>query len=134
MWKKFKKSLNGAKVLLLSVAYKKDIGDLRESPALEIVKKSEKERAIVSYYNPYIPKFINNEKEYRSLKELNAKEIREKDIVLITTAHSKVDYRIVTKNAKAIFDARNAVKNGYKKYERLQYKDSIKDKGNRNEL
>jgi len=54
--KKFKKSLNGAKVILLGVLYKKDIDDLRESPALEVIKKLEEEKVIVSYYDPYIPK------------------------------------------------------------------------------
>ena len=117
--KRFKKSINGAKVLLLGVAYKKDIDDLRESPALEIIKKLEEEKAIVSYYDPYIPKFMYNGEEYKSLKELTTKEIREKDIVLITTAHSAVDYKKLAKNANMIFDTRNAVKNVYKKYERL---------------
>ena len=69
---KFKKSLNGAKVLLLGVAYKKDVDDLRGSPALEVFRKFEEENAIVSYYDPYVPEFINNRKQYKSLKKLNA--------------------------------------------------------------
>ena len=116
---RFKKSLNGAKVLLLGVAYKKDIDDLRESPALEVIKKLEEEKAIVSYYDPYIPKFINNGKEYKSLKELTAKEIKEKDIVIITTAHSKVDYDMVVKNALAVFDTRNVKKSNSENIEKL---------------
>jgi UDP-N-acetyl-D-glucosamine dehydrogenase len=117
--RKFKKSLNGAKVLLLGVAYKKDIDDLRESPALEIIKKLEKEGAIVSYYDLYIPKFINNGKEYKSLKELTEEEIKEKDIIIITTAHSKVDYEMVAKNANTVFDTRNVIKDNKKNVERL---------------
>ena len=116
---KFKKSLNGAKVLLLGVAYKKDIDDLRESPALEVIKKLEEEGAIISYYDPYIPKFINSGKEYKSLIELNPKEIRDKDIIIITTDHSKIDYDMVVKNAKAIFDTRNAIKDNSENVERL---------------
>ena len=116
---KFKKSLNGAKVLLLGVAYKKDIDDLRESPALEIIKKLEEEKAIISYYDPYIPKFINNGKEYKSLKELTVEEIKEKDIIIIATDHSKVDYKLVVTNAKAIFDTRNVIKNKSDKVEKL---------------
>ena len=116
---KFKKSLNGAKVLLLGVAYKKDIDDLRESPALEVIKKLEEEKAIISYYDPYIPKFINNGEKYTSLKELTEEEIKEKDIVIITTAHCKVDYDVVVKNAKAIFDTRNAIKFNNDKIEKL---------------
>jgi len=117
--RKFKKSLNGAKILLLGVAYKKDINDLRESPALEIIKKLEQEGAIVSYYDPYIPKFINNGKEYKSLCELSKGEIVEKDMVIITTDHSAIDYEMIVKNAKAIFDTRNAIKLNIEKVERL---------------
>lgn len=117
--RKFGKSLNEAKVLLLGVAYKKDIDDLRQSPALEIIKKLEEEKAIVSYYDPYIPKFTKNGKVYKSLKELTVKEIKEKDIVIITTAHSKVDYDMVAKNAKAVFDTRNAMKISSNKIEKL---------------
>ncbi|HZK12120.1 MAG TPA: nucleotide sugar dehydrogenase [Atribacterota bacterium] len=116
---KFKKSLNGAKVLLLGVAYKKDIDDLRESPALEVIKKLEEEEAIVSYYDPYIPKFINNGKEYKSLSKLSEEEIKDKDIIIITTDHSKVDYDLVTKNAKAVFDTRNVIKISDDKIEKL---------------
>ena len=117
--RKFKKSLNGAKILLLGVAYKKDIDDLRESPALEIIKKLEQEGAIVSYYDPHIPEFIDNGKEYKSLKELTVKEIREKDIIIITTDHSKVDYEMVTKNAVVVFDTRNAIKCNENNIEKL---------------
>ena len=116
---RFRKSLNGAKILLLGVAYKKDIDDLRESPALEVIKKLEEEGAIVSYYDPYIPKFINNGKEYKSLKELSEEEIKEKDIIIITTAHSKVDYEMVVKNAKAVFDTRNVIKSNSENTEKL---------------
>ena len=98
--KKFKKSLNRAKILILGVAYKKDNDDLRESPTLEVIKKLEEEKAIISYYDPYIPEFINNGKEYKSIKELTAKEVREKEIVIITTAHTAVDYKMVVKNVR----------------------------------
>ena len=117
--RKFGKSLNEAKVLLLGVAYKKDIDDLRQSPALEIIKKLEEEKAIVSYYDPYIPKFISNGKEYKSLKELSEEEIKEKDIVIITTDHSAIDYEMVAENAKALFDTRNVIKNNSENVERL---------------
>jgi UDP-N-acetyl-D-glucosamine dehydrogenase len=117
--KKFNKSLNGAKVLLLGVAYKKDIDDLRESPALEVIKKLEKEGAIISYYDPYISEFINNKKEYKSLKKLTAEVVKEKDIIIITTAHTNVDYDMVIKNTKAIFDTRNAIRDDARNVERL---------------
>ena len=72
---RFKKSLNGAKILLLGVAYKKDISDLRESPVLEIISKLEEEKAILSYYDPFIPEFVYNDKEYKSLKKITKDEI-----------------------------------------------------------
>jgi len=117
--RKFKKSLNGAKILLLGVAYKKDIDDLRESPALEIIKKLEQEGAAISYYDHYIPEFTSTGKEYKSLKELTAEDITEKDIIIITTDHNSVNYEMVVKNAKAIFDTRNAIKFNSDKIEKL---------------
>jgi len=117
--KKLKKSLNGSKILLLGVAYKKDIDDLRESPALEIIKKLEEENAVVSYYDPYIPDFVNNGRKYKSLKELNGEEIKESDIIIIITDHSTINYEAVVKNAKIIFDTRNVIKFKSKKVEKL---------------
>jgi len=116
---RFKKSLNGAKILLLGVAYKKDINDLRESPALEVIKKLEEEGVIVYYYDPYIPEFENNGEKYKSLKKLTVRELKEKDIIVITTAHTGVDYKMVVKNAKVVFDVRNAIKDNNKNIEKL---------------
>lgn len=116
---RFKKSLNGAKILLLGVAYKKDISDLRESPVLEIITKLEEEKVILSYYDPYIPEFIHNGKEYKSIKKVTEKEIISKDIIVITTDHTEVDYNLVEKNAKAIFDTRNVIKFNSKNIEKL---------------
>jgi len=117
--KKLKKSLNGSKILLLGVAYKKDIDDLRESPALEIIKKLEEENTVVSYYDPYIPDFVNNGRKYKSLKELNGEEIKESDIIIIITDHSTINYEAVVKNAKIVFDTRNVIKFKSKKVEKL---------------
>ena len=117
--KKFKKSLNEAKILLLGVAYKRDIDDLRESSALEIIKKLEEEKAIISYYDPYIPDFVNNGKKYKSLKEPIEEEIKARDIVIILTDHTVVNYEMIVKNAKIIFDTRNVIKFKNKKVEKL---------------
>ena len=117
--KRFKKSLNDSNILLLGVSYKKDIGDLRESPALEIIKKLEQEEAIVSYYDPYIPEFTNNGKKYKSLEKLKGKEIKEKDIVIIITDHTNIDYKMVARNAKIIFDTRNVIKEKRNNIEKL---------------
>jgi UDP-N-acetyl-D-glucosamine dehydrogenase len=117
--REFKKSLNSAKVLLVGVAYKKNVADLRESPTLKIIKILEEEQAVVSYYDPYIPKFINNGKEYKSIRKLTTKEIEEKDIVIILTGHSVIDYRVIIRNAKMIFDAGNAIKDNSENLQRL---------------
>ncbi|MCX7904012.1 MAG: nucleotide sugar dehydrogenase [Caloramator sp.] len=105
----FKKPLNGSKVLLLGAAYKKDIDDLRESPVLKVIEHLEKRNAIVSYNDPYIPEFTHLGKHYVSV-ELTEETLRDADIVIITTDHSKYDYDFIVKNAKVVFDTRNATK------------------------
>ena len=86
---------------------------------MEIIKKLEQEGAIVFYYASFIPEFINNGKEYKSLGKFSEEEIKENDIGIITTDHSAVDYGMVAKNAKAIFDTRNAIKDDAGNVERL---------------
>jgi len=117
--KRFKKSLNDSSILLLGISYKKDIGDLRESPALEIIDKLEKENVNISYYDPYIPKFVNKSKEYKSLIDLNPKDIKDKDMVVIITDHTKINYKMVLRNANVTFDTRNVIKDKKKNVEKL---------------
>lgn len=107
---KFKKSLNGSKVLVLGVAYKNDIDDYRESPALRVIELLGEEGAEVSYYDPWIDSYKYKGEIHNGLTELTEKQIAESDLVLIATAHSKFDYEMINKNAKAIFDTRNAMK------------------------
>ena len=116
---RFKKSLNGSRILILGVAYKKDISDIRESPALEIIKKLEEEKAILSYYDPYIPEFTHKGKEYKSIEKITKDEIQNQDIIIITTAHSKVNYDFVIKHARAVFDTQNIIKAKNENVERL---------------
>lgn len=107
---KFKKPLNGSNVLLLGVAYKKDIDDLRESPVLRIISILEKEGAVVKYNDPYIPEFKYNGKIYKS-EEVTSDLLSSSDIVVITTDHSKYDYESIVETSKFVFDTRNATKN-----------------------
>ncbi|GAJ24333.1 unnamed protein product, partial [marine sediment metagenome] len=79
--------LNGARILILGVTYKKDIADLRESPALKIIKLLEKREAKVSYHDPHIATFSLEDRRYTSIK-LNQNFLKEADIVLVTTDHS----------------------------------------------
>ena len=107
---RFAKALKGAKVLVLGVAYKQDIDDYRESPAIQVIEGLKKEGADVFFFDPFIPKFRHKGKWYEGEKELTQELVEGSDIVVITTNHSKVDYAFVQKHAKAIFDTKNATK------------------------
>lgn len=115
-----KKSLNGSKVLVLGLAYKKDIDDVRESPSLELIELLKEKGAKVDYNDPYIPA-THKMREYdlkMKSKPLSAKMIASYDVVLISTAHSDYDYKWIVKNAKLVVDTRNAtvdVRGGSKK-------------------
>lgn len=102
-------ALRGAKIFLLGVAYKQDIDDVRESPALKVIEVFEKQGAIVSYSDPYIPVFKHKGKKYCSI-DLNVENLREADLVLITTSHSCYDYDFIQANSRMVFDTKNAMK------------------------
>lgn len=105
-----KKALNGSKIFCLGVAYKKDIDDLRESPALKIIEHLEKNGAEVFYNDPFIPSFKHRDKEYVSI-EINEMNLHGADAVLILTDHSAYDAEFVVKYSSLIFDTRNMIKN-----------------------
>lgn len=109
--RRFKKSLNGSKILVLGVAYKQDIDDYRESPAIRVIENLQKEGADTVFYDPYIPKFREHGKVYEGEKELTAELVESSDLVIITASHSNVDYELVQRHAKAIFDTKNVTKN-----------------------
>ncbi len=100
------KSVRDSKIMILGVAYKKDIDDMRESPALSIRKLLKFKGANVSYHDPYV---TNIDKE-KSL-ELNVETIEKQDAIIITTDHSNVDYQLIGKHAKLIIDTRNVMAN-----------------------
>ncbi len=108
---KQKKALNGSKVLLLGVAYKQDIDDYRESPALRVLEVLEKTGAEVTYYDPWVSNCKYKGKVYNSIPALDPATVQNADLVMVTCAHTNVDYEMVQKNAKAIFDTKNALKN-----------------------
>lgn len=107
---KFKKPLNGSQVLLLGVAYKQDIDDYRESPALKVIGHLEMSGALVAYYDPYVKKIKQYDKEMESIPSLTPEVLEKADLVIVTTAHTMVDYEMVAQYAKAIFDTKNAMK------------------------
>jgi len=103
-----KKSVNGSRVLVLGVAYKKDIDDLRESPALVIIELLQKEGAHVSYHDPYFP-FIGKGRKYDlQLKCAELKDLGQYDCIVIVTDHSDYDYRRIIQEAQLVVDTRNA--------------------------
>lgn len=106
-----KKAINGAKILVLGVAYKQDIDDYRESPAIRVIEELLKVHADVSYYDPYVPEFNHGKINMVGEKKLSKELISGADLVIITTCHSNVDYQLVQKNASVIFDTKNACKN-----------------------
>jgi UDP-N-acetyl-D-glucosamine dehydrogenase len=104
------KPLNGAKVLVLGVAYKKDIDDLRESPALTIIELLQKDGAQVSYNDPYFP-FIGKGRKYElQMNCTPVEDIGKYDCALIVTDHSDYDYRWIAEHASLVVDTRNATK------------------------
>jgi len=105
-----KKALNGARVLVLGVAYKKDIDDLRESPALTIIELLQKDGAQVSYHDPYFP-FIGKGRKYDlQLKCAQLSDLGQYDCVVIVTDHSDYDYARIVKEAQLVVDTRNATR------------------------
>src|SRR5437588_9545632 len=107
---KHKKSLNGSKVLVLGVAYKKDIDDLRESPALTVIERLQHEGAEVSYNDPYFPTVGKGRKYNLGMTSTPLEKIKDFDCVVIITDHSDYDYKKIVQEAKLVVDSRNATK------------------------
>ena len=105
-----KKSLNGSKVLVLGVAYKRDIDDLRESPSLTIIELLQKEGAQVSYHDPYFPSIGRGRKYDLQMKCASLDDLGKYDCVLIVTDHSDYDYAKIVREAQLVVDTRNATK------------------------
>jgi UDP-N-acetyl-D-glucosamine dehydrogenase len=102
------KALNGSKVLVLGAAYKPDIDDLRESPALDVIALLREKKANVSYHDPYIPHLNHEDWEMDSVPDYQ-KAAKDADVVVIVTNHKAYDYPELLKNSKLIMDTRNAL-------------------------
>lgn len=105
-----RKSLNGSKILILGVAYKQDIDDYRESPALKVIEGFEKAGSIIDYYDPYIPCYKYKGTEKFGLDRLDKEIIILYDLVVVTTAHTNIDYDFIQQNSIVVFDTKNAMK------------------------
>ncbi len=103
------KAVRGSSVLILGVAYKKDIEDLRESPALDIIRLLEQQGAKVSYHDPYVPTFEEAGHTFASVA-LTPGALKAADCVMVVTDHSSLDYEMVRREARCIVDTRNALR------------------------
>ena len=105
-----KKPLNGSKVLVLGVAYKADIDDYRESPALDLIDIFKRRGADVDFYDPYISEYKYHGELHKGLGSVDGTLIGRYDLVVIAASHSNVDYDMINKNASSVFDTKNAMK------------------------
>ncbi|HHE46138.1 MAG TPA: nucleotide sugar dehydrogenase [Bacteroidetes bacterium] len=105
-----KKALKGSKVLLLGVAYKRDIDDLRESPALDVLRLLDDIEADIAYTDPHVPMLNHGSSVYECV-ELTPTLLSDQDIVIIITDHTAIDYNEVCRHARLVLDTRNATRN-----------------------
>lgn len=104
------KSLKNARILVLGVAYKQDIDDYRESPALRVMEILRNEQAKVEYYDPYIHSYRYHGETVKGLEAIFPEIVASFDLVMITAAHSNVDYAMIQRHARAVFDTKNVMK------------------------
>ena len=103
--------MKGSKILVLGAAYKPDIDDVRESPALDVIGLLQKKGALVEYHDPYIP-HIHHETDGWQMDSVQdvMKAVKEADAVVIITDHKVYDYKAIVESAKFVFDSRNATR------------------------
>jgi UDP-N-acetyl-D-glucosamine dehydrogenase len=106
------RALKGSKVLVLGVAYKPDIDDVRESPALDVIGLLQKKGAIIEYHDPYIPHIHHETDGWQmdSVKDV-MQSVKEADAVVIITNHKVYDYQAIVESSAFVFDSRNATRN-----------------------
>jgi nucleotide sugar dehydrogenase len=105
------KAMNGSKILIVGVSYKQDIDDYRESPALQVIDILRREKANVDYYDPWVAEYKYHGEKHQSVTELTKEVISSYDLIMITAAHTNVDYQSIQKYAISIFDTKNVMKN-----------------------
>lgn len=105
-----KKPLNGSKILILGVAYKQDIADYRESPALKVIDIFQKKGSKVDFYDPFVEEYKHNGKVKKGIQSLYEEKLKEADLVVVTAAHTCMDYEFVQKHSKVVFDTKNVMK------------------------
>ena len=104
------KSINGSRILIVGVAYKKDINDCRESPALDIIQILKDRGSEISYFDPFVPSLEFGEFNFKSIKSLNENTLAEFDATVIVTDHTNIDYKSINMFCDLIIDTRNVYK------------------------
>ena len=107
---RYKKALNGSKVLLLGVAYKQDIDDYRESPALRVWEEFQRSGSTVAYYDPFVPTCRYKGRWIEGIPAISPEQLMQYDLIVVTTAHSQVDYEMVVNTGVPVFDCKNVTK------------------------
>ncbi len=107
---RYKKALNGSDILVLGVAYKQDIDDYRESPALEVIRILEEKGANVRFYDPYITEYKYQGQIKKGENELSETLLKDSDLVMVTASHTNIDYDFVQEKSVVVFDTKNAMK------------------------
>ena len=111
----YKKPIKGSKILIVGVAYKKDINDCRESPALDIIQILNELGSDINYFDPYVPQINYGGLKYTGLADLNENIIPQFDATVIVTDHSNINYDSIDKHSKLIVDTRNVYGNSENK-------------------
>ena len=114
-----KQSVYGSDILILGVSYKKDVGDTRESPALDIIRLLEDNGAKVDYHDPYVPDFQVDEESIKRSIQLTSKSIKKYCLVVVVTNHSCFDYKMIQDSAHLVFDTRNSFEEPFETLARL---------------
>jgi UDP-N-acetyl-D-glucosamine dehydrogenase len=104
-----RKPLRGSRVLVIGVAYKAGIDDVRESPSLDIMEILKRDGALVDYADPHVPQIRHNGSMMRA-RTLSEAAVKSADCVVIATAHPSIDYGLIAKHARTIVDSRNALR------------------------
>ena len=105
-----RKSIRGSQILVIGVAYKKNVDDIRESPALDVMKLLENDGAELSFYDPYVSFVKLNGNGINGHKSLTEKNLKNSDAVIIMTDHDQIDFQFIEENSDLIIDSRNVIK------------------------
>jgi len=105
-----RKAISGSQILVIGVAYKKNVNDVRESPALDVMKLLENDGAELSFYDPYVSFVGLNGNRMMGMEILTKETLNNSDVVIIMTDHDQIDFQFVVENARLIIDSRNVIK------------------------